>query len=83
MKQKAFCVMDSKTAFFGLPFFQPTVASGQRMFEQLVNDKSSLVGQYPEDFALYLIGEFDDDTGALLPAFPENLGSGSKYLRKD
>lgn len=82
MKQKAFCVMDSKTGQFGLPFFSPTMESGKRLFGDLCSDGQSLPSRYPEDFNLYYLGEFEDDTGNLLSVVPQNLGVGTQFVRK-
>lgn len=79
MKQQVFCVLDTKTQYFNLPFFQPTISSGQRLFHQLSSDKETLVGRYPADFNLIHVGEFDDETGQLIPLPHTNLGPATNY----
>lgn len=79
MKQHIFCVMDTKTNYFNLPFFQPTVPSGQRLFRNLASDGQSLISRFPADFVLFQIGEFDDELGVVTPCNPINLGSAVDY----
>jgi len=67
MKLKAFSVRDSKAEVYGQPFYGNTHGHAERSFSQLVNDKTSQPGQYPEDFDLYHIGEYDDQTGIFTP----------------
>ena len=60
---KIYTILDSKAGAFNLPFFQKTHGEAERNFNALVNDNKSLVSQYPEDFDLYYLGEYDDETG--------------------
>lgn len=79
MKQLIFCIMDTKTNYFNLPFFQPTSPSGQRLFRNLASDGQSLISRFPTDFVLFQIGEFDDETGWVSSIPPINLGSAADY----
>lgn len=75
-------VLDSKAGAFGTPFFVPNRAFGIRSFVSAVHDKELVIGQHPEDFSLFVIGEFREDSGELVPCVPENLGVGSSFLRE-
>lgn len=73
---KIFSVFDSKAAFFGQPFADQSIASATRNFSDAVNDGSNpnnLWHKHPEDFSLFHVGEFDNETGELLPMNPKNL----------
>lgn len=63
MKTMCFSVFDAKAAVFGTPFFMPREAAAIRAFGDLSNDKKTTVGQHPEDFTLYHLGDFDDELG--------------------
>lgn len=63
MLMKAYTIRDSKAETYGLPFFQATHGMAERSFRELVNDPQSKVNKFPEDFDLYYIGEYDDQTG--------------------
>lgn len=80
MKSKVFSVFDSKVGSFATPWCSPTVASGRRAFAGAVADASSMLHKHPGDYALFLVGEFDEQTGALSACAPENLGLASSYL---
>ena len=62
---KAFAIRDSKAEYFNTPFFQKSHGEAERSFKQLTNDNQSTVSKYPEDFDLYYLGEYDDNTGTL------------------
>ena len=60
-----FCIYDMKLATYMSPF--PMAHEGQalRAFQNLLDDKSTTMGKYPADFALYQLGKFDDSTGKM------------------
>lgn len=63
MRLLAYSVRDSKGEVFSPPFYQKTHGEAERSFNKLVHDDKSMVCQYPDDFDLYHVGEFDDQTG--------------------
>ena len=63
MTLKLFSIRDQKSEAFGTPFYQATHGEAERNFRTLVNDNKSTVSQYPDDFDLYYLGTFDDNTG--------------------
>lgn len=65
MKLKVFSIYDAKAEIFNTPFFNKTIGEAERNFEQLVNDGKSTVYLYPEDFDLYHLGDYDDNSGKL------------------
>lgn len=60
---KIYSIYDKKSITFAPPFFVPTLTHALRSFDQLVNDSQSMVNRYPDDFALYDMGSFDDSNG--------------------
>lgn len=80
---KVLAVFDNKIGTFAQPFFSQTLSSGKRSFADAAADPSTLLNKHPEDFTLFLLGDFDDSTGFLDPlSAPENLGLASSYLVK-
>lgn len=67
MKQKAFAVRDGKTELFHLPFFSNTHADAERSFSATANNPQTTINQFPEDFALWHIGEYDQSIGKMFP----------------
>lgn len=80
--KKVICSIQDKVAAAWLPpmFFQ---SKGQalRSFVDVVNDQSSEFFKHPEDYVLFLIGDFDERTGVITVAdAPTMLALGSNVL---
>lgn len=58
-------VFDSASRLFGQPIFVPAIPVATRSFTDEVNNKSngSPMFDHPEDFVLYHLGYFDDESG--------------------
>ena len=65
MVLKAFAIHDQKSKASHTPFFKHTNGEAERDFKTAVNDTtaSNNLAKYPEDFDLYHVGEYDDQTG--------------------
>lgn len=63
MKLKVYSIRDAKAEIFNTPFYQKTHGEAERNFRAVCNDDKSTIFQYPEDFDLYYIGEYDDIDG--------------------
>lgn len=63
MIKQMFSIRDTKSAIYSDPFYAITHGVAERNFHEIANDSSSIVYKHPEDFDLYHIGEFDDNTG--------------------
>lgn len=63
MTLKIYSIRDQKAEIFNAPFYQKTHGEAERNFQELVNDEKSTVNKYPDDFDLYYLGEYDDNTG--------------------
>lgn len=74
------CIHDSKVESFIQPFFAPTLAAGQRMFNKAVNDPGTDFHQFPGDYTLFELGTFKQDDGTLdlLPS-PKSHGNALIY----
>lgn len=81
---KMFSVLDMKAQFFGQPFFEQQEATAIRSFSDAVNDSSNstnMWNRHPEDFQLYLVGSFDNETGEVVPEVPKALVMASSVHR--
>lgn len=70
MKLKLYSILDAKVGAFDSPFTDVRDESAIRRFTDAVNDGSNPNNQWfrhPEDFALYLVGEFITDTAEIIP----------------
>lgn len=59
---KIFAVRDMKAEAFLQPFFSPSVGSALRAFSDAVNDKNCPFNKHPDDYVLYEIGTYNDQT---------------------
>jgi len=63
MLHELYSIRDSKTEVFGQPFQQKTRQEAERTFVSLSNDQTTFIGKYPEDYDLFFLGQYDDNTG--------------------
>lgn len=63
MKLQVYSIRDAKGEVYNTPFFQKTHGEAERNFRELVKDEKSMVAKYPEDFDLYHLGTYDDQSG--------------------
>lgn len=71
---------DLKAEFYGNPaIFRSDADAARSLFDVFAN-KDTLPGQHPEDFALFRIGTFDNQTGAIVPCTPVQVTTGMEYL---
>jgi len=77
---KAYSVLDTKTGVHALPFFLHHDALAIRAIINVALEPASTLSQYPSDFVLLRIGEYDDNIGALFSSQPVNLGNVSTLL---
>lgn len=75
---------DKKAASYLTPFFVTRGELGIRSFSSAVNGApGSAIADHPEDFALYQLGTYNDDSGKLNPfAEPVHVVEAVK-LKKD
>ncbi len=80
MKQWVFSVFDSKAEMFNQPMFFKAKPEALRAFSDEANRQESAIFKHPGDYTLFLIGEFDMDTGNLIPLpTPQSLGLGVEF----
>lgn len=70
MIYQVFAVRDAKAAAYALPFFLPRMEVAIRSFRDAVKDPKHDMSRHPEDYSLWCLGEFDDNTGAMSPVEP-------------
>lgn len=64
MKYVLFCIRDAKGAY-GVPFCKVSRGEAEREFTRIARDSQSVISQFPQDFDLYEVGEYSQDTGKL------------------
>ena len=77
---KVFSVFDSKLQVFNTPFFSRSAADASRSFSDLVRDSRTTVGQHSDDFFLYEIGQYSDETGELVACAPTQIAAATAFV---
>lgn len=75
MIHRIFAVRDAKVEAFLQPFFTQTAGSAIRSISEVVNDPQHTFAKHHGDYALYKLGEFDDESGVFLPETPTLVSS--------
>lgn len=73
MKQLVFSMFDVKAREYGTLVLAANDAHVIRSIKVGIPGSGSLMEQYPEDFHLMLVGEFDSETGVLRAAVTPTL----------
>jgi len=60
-----YTIRDSKVEAYMNPFTVPTKGAALRMVTDIVNDRGHTFNKHPEDYILFELGEFDDNTGEI------------------
>jgi len=82
MKQLMFVIYDSKANAYMQPWFLTTEPMAVRAFSDLINDPQSNAGKHPEDYTLFSIGNFNDNTAEVTWTPPLTLGNGIQFLQQ-
>jgi len=82
MVLKMFSIFDEKASVFSQPFYSAHNGTALRSFSDLVNEPNNNVSKHPEDFKLYYLGDFDDNSGGLLSKpQPEFLCNATDFVK--
>jgi hypothetical protein len=81
-------IRDNAIQAYGRPFFAPALGGAIRSFTDEVNNASGDNNLYThsDDFDLYDMGRYDDNTGEIIPLFPPLLllrGKDAKLTKND
>lgn len=67
MKLQVFSLYDKKTELYLMPVYAHNEGHVRRFFMSDFNNQNTSFNQFPEDYRLFQLGEYDDKTGALIP----------------
>ncbi len=82
MTKFLFTVWDSAAGCFLDPFVAPSIEFAIRGMREAVNTEGHQFAKFPEDYTLFMIGEFDAVTGALTGQEPQSLGVAVTFIKK-
>lgn len=67
---RAYSVYDNKALQYHSPFFAVNDATAIRSITDAVNDPQTNLSRHPRDFSLFLVGQWDDNSGQFMPLLP-------------
>ncbi len=78
----AYCIVDRKAGLYNNPVFYLRDGQAVRDFQTLCSDRQTMIGRYPDDFALYCVGSFDDEIGKFTSLdLPNVVAQGCDFAR--
>ena len=84
MKIKAYAVYDNKAEAFMQPFFAGNPGLAIRTLSDNCKNPESIWNRHPNDFCLYEIGEYDENSGELINhETNKNLGMAIEYIKQE
>lgn len=75
-----YSVRDSKAGIFFPPFLQLSESEAIRNFTDVANQKDKGIGLHPEDYCLFYMGTFDDNTGEFCLVSPSSIALASTLV---
>lgn len=77
----AYAIFDSAIGAYNSPFFMQTDGMAIRAFSDNVNSPDSALSKHPDQFILYRLGDYDDQTGMFTQdQAPKSLGNGAQFF---
>lgn len=81
MKMFIFAVYDCKAEAYMTPFFMQSRGTAVRSFTEVSFRKDNAFSKYPEDFTLFLVGEWEDSHSRFdVYNTPISLGTGLELI---
>lgn len=74
-------IFDIKTGTFSKPVACPAEGAGVRAFGDAVNDPSVEYNKHPEDYSIWIVGTFNDQTGEFDTFVPRQLAQAVALLK--
>ncbi len=68
-----FSVHDSKANAYLTPFFAPTEGVALRQLSSAIKDENHEFNRYAEDYTLFQVGHWDEDTGTITGTPPRSI----------
>lgn len=65
MTVQVYSIYDIKSAVYQQPFFAHKHGQAMRMIMEGIKQGEAMFAKYPEDFRLFAVGEWDDETGTM------------------
>lgn len=80
MKLNIYSIYDTAIGSYMRPFFMQADGQAMRLFKDMANDKEHEIGRHPEDYCLFRIGVWDDQTADFRVEPPDALMQGMQAV---
>lgn len=80
MKTKIYSIFDTASGIYLRPTFARADGEIMREFSNLCADPNHAIGQHPEDYSLFRLGNFDDQGGKIQNEDNECLATGLEMV---
>ena len=77
-----YTIYDSAAVAYMRPFFQQSDGQAMRSFSDIALDADHEIGKHPEDYSLFRIGTYNDNTGEIKPLNRECLATALEVVAK-
>mgnify|MGYP000518399210 CR=1 FL=1 len=74
MKLICCSIYDKAVGAYMRPFFMQSEGQALRAFMDDLLSPDSVIAKHPEDYALFVVGKFFDNTGEVMPCEPRCIG---------
>ena len=81
MNIRIYTIRDAKAECYLPPFTFRTDGEAVRAFDDSVQKPGTALHDHPEDFFLYRVGCFNQESGKVEPLSPVSLGCGSYFVK--
>lgn len=73
MKTEIYTIFDTKAKIYNKPFHQVNEAVALRTATDLANDSNSEIAKSPEDYILFYLGNYDDQSAQFELCEPKSI----------
>lgn len=81
-KLQLLAVRDRQLDAFLRPFAAQSIGQAVRSFRDEINNNQSDMNKHPEDYELYHLGEFQDDTGVITATKPLQVALATNLIER-
>ena len=83
MKFGIYSIHDSKAKAFFSPVFMHAEGQCLREFTDACNDPEHAFGRNPQDYTLFYLGDYDDNSREIIPATKRSIANGVEVLNPE
>lgn len=80
---KIYAIRDRALDAFNRPFFLTADGVAIRSFQDEINNKESEISKHADDYDLYTIGTYDENTGIISPHQPLQIAVGKQLIYRN